>query len=599
MSYTALYRKWRPRTFSDVKGQDPIVTTLKNEVKLNRIGHAYLFCGTRGTGKTSVAKIFARAVNCEHPVDGEPCGECATCLSILEGSSVNMVEIDAASNNGVDNIRDIRDEVQYRPSTGRYRVYIIDEVHMLSTGAFNALLKTLEEPPEYVIFILATTEPHKIPITVLSRCQRYDFRRIPSSVLAGRLKEICDEEHILIEEKALHYLAMKADGSMRDAISLLDECVAFHIGETLTHEMALQVLGTADNEVYSNFLRAIIEEDTTSALLQVEKTVMDGRDITQFTQDFVWYMRNLLLLQTSLTGNELMELSPEDWTRYREEGESISTNDLMRLIRVFSALQNQLRSSAGKRVAMDVAVIRATHPEMEPDMDSVLSRIDGLERELEELKKRGVNAPAYPNQSGSRMNGFQGGVNVQGGLTHSPAQSFVQSGEDGTAEGMSGSGGDGVSGSSGLGHGSARASSSPYQAGQDGGEDADGNSPKVVHLPPAQAADLVKLRAAWKQIVEKATTDPVFRIDLKNAWLEPKGEGEVYIVSNDYIHGNFIKGKLPELKDALSEAAGVMIGRQVDFDIRVDQRAVGESVIAEDDDDIKKHFVGIEVSIED
>ena len=382
MSYTALYRKWRPRTFSDVKGQDPIVTTLKNEVKLNRIGHAYLFCGTRGTGKTSVAKIFARAVNCEHPVDGEPCGECATCLSILEGSSVNMVEIDAASNNGVDNIRDIRDEVQYRPSTGRYRVYIIDEVHMLSTGAFNALLKTLEEPPEYVIFILATTEPHKIPITVLSRCQRYDFRRIPSSVLAGRLKEICDEEHILIEEKALHYLAMKADGSMRDAISLLDECVAFHIGETLTHEMTLQVLGTADNEVYSNFLRAIIEEDTTSALLQVEKTVMDGRDITQFTQDFVWYMRNLLLLQTSLTGNELMELSPEDWTRYREEGESISTNDLMRLIRVFSALQNQLRSSAGKRVAMDVAVIRATHPEMEPDMDSVLSRIDGLEREL-------------------------------------------------------------------------------------------------------------------------------------------------------------------------------------------------------------------------
>ena len=389
MSYTALYRKWRPRRFADVYGQDPIVTTLKNEIKLSRIGHAYLFCGTRGTGKTSVAKIFARAVNCENPVDGEPCGECETCRAILDGSSVNMVEIDAASNNGVDNIREIRDEVQYRPSTGRYRVYIIDEVHMLSTGAFNALLKTLEEPPEYVIFILATTEPHKIPITVLSRCQRYDFRRIPTSTLGARLSEICSAEGIEIEDKALHYIAMKADGSMRDAISLLDECVAFHVGEKLTHEMTLQVLGTADNEVYSSFLRGIIAGDTTACLLQVEQAVMDGRDLMQFTQDFVWYMRNLLLLQTSLTGNELMELTREDWERYREEGESISSGDLMRLIRIFSSLQNSLRNSTGKRVAMDVAVIRATRPEMEPDMDSVLSRVDELERELSSCVRRG------------------------------------------------------------------------------------------------------------------------------------------------------------------------------------------------------------------
>lgn len=588
MSYTALYRKWRPRTFADVKGQDPIVTTLKNEVRLNRIGHAYLFCGTRGTGKTSVAKIFARAVNCEHPADGEPCGECATCQSIFDNSSVNMVEIDAASNNGVDNIREIRDEVQYRPSTGRYRVYIIDEVHMLSTGAFNALLKTLEEPPEYVIFILATTEPHKIPITVLSRCQRYDFRRIPSSVLAGRLKEICDAEHILIEEKALNYIAMKADGSMRDAISLLDECVAFHIGETLTHEMTLQVLGTADNELYSNFLRAIISEDTTSALLQVEMAVMDGRDITQFTQDFVWYMRNLLLLQTSLTGNELMELTPEDWARYREEGENISTNDLMRLIRVFSSLQNQLRASTGKRVMMDVAVIRATHPEMEPDMDAVLSRVDALERELEELKRRGAAGIAFANQSEKRK-GYQDGESIS-----AVSAQYDTNGASGETNGAAGSGVGGtplnLTGSSFTGSGLAGSDS-------DGGSDR--SKPNVIHLPPAQAADLAKLRSAWRQIIERATADPVFRIDLKNAWLEPKGEGEVCIVSNDYIHGNFIKGKLPELKEALSEAAAEMIGRSVDFDVRVDQRAVGESIIADDDEDIKKHFVGIEIGIED
>ena len=203
MSYTALYRKWRPVTFEDVKGQDHIVQTLKNQITSGRIGHAYLFCGTRGTGKTSIAKIFARAVNCEHPVDGSPCNQCASCQAVLSGSSLNVVEIDAASNNGVENIREIREQVQYPPTEGNYRVYIIDEVHMLSTGAFNALLKTLEEPPSYVIFILATTEAHRIPVTVLSRCQRYDFKRISLPTLTARLKELTDAEQIAVEEKAL------------------------------------------------------------------------------------------------------------------------------------------------------------------------------------------------------------------------------------------------------------------------------------------------------------------------------------------------------------------------------------------------------------
>ena len=226
MSYTALYRKFRPDNFKDVKGQDHIVTTLKNQIQADRIGHAYLFCGTRGTGKTSIAKLFAKTVNCENPVDGSPCGVCASCKSIAAGASMNVIEIDAASNNGVDNIREIVDEVSYSPAEGKYKVYIIDEVHMLSIGAFNALLKTLEEPPSYVIFILATTEVHKIPITILSRCQRYDFKRISIETITARMQELMDAEGVKVEEKALRYVAKTADGSMRDALSLLDQCIA-------------------------------------------------------------------------------------------------------------------------------------------------------------------------------------------------------------------------------------------------------------------------------------------------------------------------------------------------------------------------------------
>lgn len=229
MSYTALYRKWRPKDFKDVKGQDAIVTTLQNQIKSNRIGHAYLFCGTRGTGKTSIAKIFAKAVNCENPIDGNPCGECASCKLIAAGNSMNVIEIDAASNNSVEDVRQIRENVAYSPADAKYKVYIIDEVHMLSQGAFNALLKTLEEPPSYVIFILATTESHKIPVTILSRCQRYDFKRIPQDTISSRLHEIISSEKIAAEEKAIEYIARIADGGMRDALSLLDQCSAFFL----------------------------------------------------------------------------------------------------------------------------------------------------------------------------------------------------------------------------------------------------------------------------------------------------------------------------------------------------------------------------------
>ena len=299
MSYTALYRKFRPDEFEDVKGQDAIVRTLKNQINADRIGHAYLFCGTRGTGKTTVAKIFAKAVNCEHPVDGSPCGECAMCKSIAAGTSMNVIEIDAASNNGVDNIREIREEVTYRPTEGKYKVYIIDEVHMLSIGAFNALLKTLEEPPEYVIFILATTEAHKIPITILSRCQRYDFKRISIETIAARLRELIDKEGWDVEDKAVRYIAKMADGSMRDSLSLLDQCAAFYMNETLTYDHVLEVLGAVDTEVFSRLLRQLLAMDVHQVIETVDELVMQGRELTQLAADFTWYLRNLLLVKTS------------------------------------------------------------------------------------------------------------------------------------------------------------------------------------------------------------------------------------------------------------------------------------------------------------
>ena len=332
MSYTALYRKFRPGEFDDVKGQDHIVTTLKNQIKADRIGHAYLFCGTRGTGKTTVAKIFAKAVNCQHPIDGSPCGECEMCKAITSGASMNVIEIDAASNNGVDNIREIREEVAYRPAEGKYKVYIIDEVHMLSIGAFNALLKTLEEPPEYVIFILATTEAHKIPITILSRCQRYDFKRISIETIADRLKELMVKEQVEVEDRAIRYVAKAADGSMRDALSLLDQCIAFYLGQKLTYDHVLEVLGAVDTDVFSKLLRQILERNVAAVLETVEELVMQGRELTQLTNDFTWYLRNLLLMKSSDNMEDVLDVSTENMRQLKEEAEMVEGETLFRYI---------------------------------------------------------------------------------------------------------------------------------------------------------------------------------------------------------------------------------------------------------------------------
>ena len=351
MSYTALYRKFRPDNFEDVKGQDHIVTTLTNQINANRIGHAYLFCGTRGTGKTTVAKILAKAVNCEHPVNGSPCNECEMCKAIQAGTSMNVIEIDAASNNGVDNIREIREEVTYRPTEGRYKVYIIDEVHMLSTGAFNALLKTLEEPPSYVIFILATTEVHKIPITILSRCQRYDFHRISIDTIAARLSELLKVEGVEAEEKAIRYVAKAGDGSMRDALSLLDQCIAFYLGQTLTYDKVLDVLGAVDTEVFSRLLRKVLAGDVTSAIRILEELIVGGRELSQFVGDFTWYMRNLLLVKTSDNPEEAIDVSSENLKLLKEESEMTDSDTLMRYIRIFSDLSNQIRFATQKKSA--------------------------------------------------------------------------------------------------------------------------------------------------------------------------------------------------------------------------------------------------------
>ncbi len=383
MSYTALYRKFRPQTFTDVKGQDPIVTTLKNQIKADRIGHAYLFCGTRGTGKTSVAKIFARAVNCEHPVDGSPCMECEVCKSIAEGSALNVIEIDAASNNGVDNIREIREEVTYSPTTGRYKVYIIDEAHMLSPGAFNALLKTLEEPPAYVIFILATTEVHKIPVTILSRCQRYDFRRISNDTIAARLTDLLSKENVQAEEKAVRYIAKAGDGSMRDALSLLDQCIAFYLGQELTYDKVLEVLGAVDTEIFARLLSAVLAEDVPQAMKIVEELTISGRELTQFAADFCWYLRNLLLMKSADDMEELLDISSENLETLKEQSAKVESTVLMRYIRVFSTLLNDLKYSSQKRILTEVALIKLCKPAMETDTASLTDRILHLEEKME------------------------------------------------------------------------------------------------------------------------------------------------------------------------------------------------------------------------
>lgn len=530
MSYTALYRKWRPVSFEDVKGQDPIVQTLKNQITSERIGHAYLFCGTRGTGKTSIAKIFARAVNCEHPVDGSPCNECPTCRSIQSGSSMNVVEIDAASNNGVENIRDIREQVQYPPTEGRYRVYIIDEVHMLSIGAFNALLKTLEEPPSYVIFILATTEVHKIPITILSRCQRYDFKRISLETIADRLRELTQAEQIQVEDKALLYVAKAADGSLRDALSLLDQCVAFHYGRVLTYDNALEVLGAVDSSVFSQMFGAIVEGRTRDCICSLEEIVIQGRELGQFVTDFIWYMRNLLLIRSADDAEGLVDMSEENLKQLRSDAGKTDGTTLMRYIRIFSELSNQLRYASQKRVLVEVALIKLTRPSMEPNLDAILQRLGDLEAQMEDLE---AGRMAIPVTAAYQAAGSP------------PAGQVPQAG--------AGPGQDG---------GTAPQTAAPYAPGL---QAEPGVMPEKVALPRAQLEDLKLVRNEWAKIVRSMGGGA--RSYLRDTVVEPGGEGCLTIVFMDPM--NYDMGKRPTVIGELERYVEANFSRSIYFKTRL------------------------------
>ena len=524
MSYTALYRKWRPTSFEEVRGQDHIVKTLKNQINSGRIGHAYLFCGTRGTGKTSIAKIFARAVNCEHPVDGSPCGECSMCRQIAEGASLNVVEIDAASNNGVENIRDIREQVQYPPTDGRYRVYIIDEVHMLSIGAFNALLKTLEEPPSYVIFILATTEVHKIPITILSRCQRYDFKRISIDTIAGRLAELTQAEQIDVDDRALRYVARAADGSMRDALSLLDQCVAFHFGEKLTYDNVLEVLGAVDNRVFGKLFQAVLASDTKACIREIEEMIIQGRDLSQLVNDFVWYMRNLLIAKTTDEPGDMLDMSEENLAVLKEEAAGVDTETLMRYIRIFSELSGQLRYASQKRILVEIAFIKLTTPSMEQNLDSILQRITLLEQKMQEMPD-----------------------NLQKLASLAPAVGQAVSSKTAVVE-------------------------TPPE-------------PKKVSLPPAQYEDLMLMRKEWGRIASLSQLVGSIRLSLPKTSVEPAGEGCLCIVCTDENTFGIINRE-PELKN-LQEVVQEKYKKTLQFKVRLESSAVPQRTVYVSDEDLK------------
>lgn len=380
--HKALYRVYRPKNFEDVVGQEHIVKTLKNQIKNNNIGHAYLFSGTRGTGKTSTAKIFARAVNCLNPINEEPCNECEICKDTLNDNIMDIVEIDAASNNSVDDIRELRESVKYTPSKAKYKVYIIDEVHMLSQGAFNALLKTLEEPPSYVIFILATTEPHKIPATILSRCQRFDFKRVSSKDIANRMEYICKKENIEAEDKALSLIARNSQGALRDALSILDQCMSFG-NDKIEYDDVIELLGTVNIDELFELSQAIMDENTKKSLQILNEFIIWGKDIRNLINDLIDHFRNIMVCKVSKDLEEIISLPEESINKLKEQSQNIEMNDLIRILNILSETQDSMKTSSNTRILAEVTIMKIAQPMFDESKEALIKRIENLEKIIE------------------------------------------------------------------------------------------------------------------------------------------------------------------------------------------------------------------------
>lgn len=381
MSYTALYREWRPKTFIEIIGQDHITRTLTNQINQGRVAHAYLFCGTRGTGKTTMAKVFAKAVNCMNSKDSEPCGKCDVCTGIDNENIMDVIEIDAASNNGVDNIREIRDDVKYLPSKCKYKVYIIDEVHMLSTAAFNALLKTLEEPPSHIIFILATTEFQKVPATIVSRCQRFDFKRIRMIDMVKRLKEVANDLKINIDDKALNLISRNADGALRDALSIFDQCISL-AGNNVNYEDVSSILGITTDRYLFKIADTIAAGTGAKCLSLIDELIINGKDVYQFIKDLTMHFRNLLVTKMGDSALNILNVSEEVFEEFRTQTKKFSTESVLRNINILSAAEVDAKWASQPRIILEVAALRMCKKELGNDVDSLLDRIAKLENIL-------------------------------------------------------------------------------------------------------------------------------------------------------------------------------------------------------------------------
>jgi len=418
LGYTALYREWRPKNFDDVVGQEHITTTLKNEIINDRIAHAYLFCGTRGTGKTSTAKVMAKALNCLELQNGEPCNKCEMCRKINEGLAIDVTELDAASNNGIDKIRDIIDDTKYPPQEAKYKIYIMDEVHMLSVGAVNAFLKTLEEPPKNVIFILATTDPQKLPITILSRCQRFDFKRISQKEISNRLKKIADSQNISYEEKSLDLISRVCDGAMRDALSILDQAIAMGDSQ-INYEDLVSILGLVTNEYLFDIADAVIDRSVEKAMIIIDKLVYSGKDMQLFIKDLIAHFRNLLMVKVTTNPEEVLDMSLENIYMVKEQGRKIRVEEIMRAIRILQDAELNSKASKQSRLYLELAIIKMCKIEYDTSNEIIVSRINQLEESLKsgkiqmvQVEKTNEDSKYAHTNVGTKKNVAESGSNI-------------------------------------------------------------------------------------------------------------------------------------------------------------------------------------------